>query len=204
MKEMWDERYGSVQYAYGTEPNVFFKYALEEYKPGKKILFPADGEGRNSVYAATLGYETVSFDLSEEARKKALKLASERGVQIEYQVGDFKGLHYQPASFDAAVLIFAHFPADLQSGYHRAIAELVKPGGLIILEGFSKNNLPLREKNPQVGGPANPAMLFTVDGIRDDFFNFEILELAETETELKEGKYHLGKASLIRFVGRKL
>jgi hypothetical protein len=47
-------------------------------------------------------------------------------------------------------------------------------------------------------------MLFSIEEIKKEFstLNFEILE--EEEIELQEGAYHKGKASVIRFVGRKI
>ncbi len=200
---MWDQRYRSDEYAYGTEPNVFFREVLNSYPVGSRILFPADGEGRNSVYAASLGHEVHAFDLSKEARKKALKLADKQGVTIDYTTGDFANMDFKPETFDAAALIFAHFPADLLSIYHNKIGKLVKTGGFIILEGFSKQNLPLREQNPAVGGPANPDMLFSAEQIQRDFLDFKIILLKEVERELNEGRYHNGTARLIRFIGQK-
>ena len=106
-------------------------------------------------------------------------------------------------SFDAAALIYAHFPPPLISPYHQKIAGLVKPHGLVFLEGFSVNNLPLRLKDPRVGGPDNPDMLFSTSSIESDFESFEILQLEEAEIQLNEGQFHNGKAKVIRFVGRK-
>jgi hypothetical protein len=48
MKEFWNERYANEEYAYGEEPNEFFKQELARLQPGR-ILLPADGEGRNGV-----------------------------------------------------------------------------------------------------------------------------------------------------------
>lgn len=31
MKEMWDNRYRANDYAYGTEPNTFYKQTLDEH-----------------------------------------------------------------------------------------------------------------------------------------------------------------------------
>lgn len=52
MKEMWDKRYGNTEYAYGEEPNAFFKKTLDKLDLKGSILLPAEGEGRNAVYAA--------------------------------------------------------------------------------------------------------------------------------------------------------
>ena len=200
---MWDNRYRAATYAYGRSPNDFFKSSLEKYQPKGTILMPAEGEGRNAVYAAKAGLEVSAFDISVEGKNKALQLAREEHVSIDYQVGDFLKMDFSENHFDAAALIYAHFPLHLLADYHKRIARLIRPHGLIILEGFSKNNLPLREKNPGIGGPDKVEMLFSEESIIRDFPKFEVLELAEVETELSEGEYHNGIAKVIRFVGKK-
>ena len=200
---MWDNRYRDATYAYGKAPNDFFKSSVEKYQPEGIILMPAEGEGRNAVYAAKAGLEVYAFDISVEGRNKALQLAREEHVSIDYQVGDFQKMDFPEDHFDAAALIYAHLPLHLLADYHKIIARLIKPHGLVILEGFSKNNLPLREKNPGIGGPDKIEMLFSEESIIRDFPNFEVLELAEVETELSEGEYHNGIAKVIRFVGKK-
>jgi cyclopropane fatty-acyl-phospholipid synthase-like methyltransferase len=203
MKAMWDELYGQKEYAYGVNPNEFLKEALQRYKVRGKILFPADGEGRNGVYAAEQGLLVTSFDLSIEGKKKALNLAEERGVQLRYEVGNLFEQDVLAPEYDAVALIYAHFPPNLRAQYHQKVVDLLAEGGLIIIEGFSTNNLPYREKNPKVGGPANIEMLFTEEMMQTDFRNLEILYLEEVETELKEGLYHVGLGKVIRFIGRK-
>jgi hypothetical protein len=74
MKEQWNERYSASEYIYGTGPNTWLVEKLAGLQPGK-ILFPAEGEGRNAVHAARLGWNVAAFDQSEAGRKKALKLA---------------------------------------------------------------------------------------------------------------------------------
>ena len=203
MKDFWDNRYADKAYAYGTQPNDFFKNCLEKYDVTGSILLPAEGEGRNAVYAATRGLDVTAFDISIEGQKKALKLADENKVKINYYAGAFEELDFKDQQFDAAALIFAHFPPDLLSVYHERIAALIKPGGLLILEGFSKNHIRMQETNPDAGGPKNVEMLFSEESIASDFPGFEILKLEEDEVELHEGKYHNGLSRVIRFVGRK-
>lgn len=203
MKEFWDKRYGATDFAYGTEPNVFFKACLENFKPTGTILLPAEGEGRNAVFAAKYGLDVHAFDISEAGKNKALRLASLEQTSINYQLGDFLKMDYPENSFDVAALIFSHFPPHLLANYHQKVARLVKHNGLIFLEGFSKNNLPLRAKNPAIGGPDNVEMLFSKASIKADFPNFDIVQLEEVETELNEGEYHQGIAKVIRFIGKK-
>ncbi|WP_147676066.1 class I SAM-dependent methyltransferase [Algibacter pacificus] len=203
MKDMWDERYASEDYAYGIEPNTFFKNTINAYNLKGKILLPAEGEGRNAVYAAKKGLEVTAFDISIEGKNKALKLCQQEHVTINYAVGNFFDLDIINTTYNCAALIFAHFPPTLLSKYHKKISELIVPNGMIILEGFSKNNLKLREKNPNIGGPKNEDFLFTKETIEKDFPDFEIILLEEQQVELAEGLFHKGTASVIRFIGRK-
>lgn len=204
MKEMWDNRYVVNEYIYGENPNEYFKYAIDTFLPSGKILLPAEGEGRNAVYAAQKGLETVAFDQSAEGKSKAEKLANKAGVEIDYQVGEFSGLSFANENFDAAALIYAHFAPQLRSRYHRLIGNLINPGGLIIVEGFSKQHIEYQNINPNIGGPRNIDMLYTKEMIQNDFSDFEPIELIETEVELSEGSGHNGIGKVIRFIGKKL
>lgn len=87
MKAFWNQRYDEPEYAYGTQPNLFFKDQLDQLTPGK-LLMPAEGEGRNAVYAAGKGWEVTAFDSSSSGQKKALRLAQEKKVTLNYLVAD--------------------------------------------------------------------------------------------------------------------
>ncbi len=200
---MWDERYSSSDYAYGTDPNKFLEDTINKYALTGRILFPAEGEGRNAVFAAKKGMEVTAFDISTEGKRKALNLAEKENVKIKYEVGNFFDLDLVYEKYDIVALIFAHFPPPVLSKYHQKIADLVEEGGMIILEGFSKGHLPLRNTNPKVGGPNKMEMLFSIESIKNDFPGFEIIKLEELQVELKEGKYHNGIGKVIRFIGKK-
>lgn len=201
-QDRWDERYSEEGYAYGIEPNEYLKKQLQKLNLGT-ILFPAEGEGRNAVYAAQLGWNVSAFDTSKEGKKKALQLAEKKDVTIDYKVGLLPNLKYRREQFDVIALIFAHFPPEIKSQYHQLLSSYVKPDGIVILEAFSKKNLEYRFKNEKIGGPKDLDTLFSLEEVKADFHNFEIIELVEKEVELNEGLYHIGKGSVIRFVGRK-
>ncbi|MFO7822637.1 MAG: class I SAM-dependent methyltransferase [Cyclobacterium sp.] len=202
MKTFWNERYKSNEYVYGEAPNAFLAATLVKLKPGK-ILFPAEGEGRNAVFAARSGWEVVAFDWSEEGLKKATILAEKEKVHISYDLGSMEEIHYKAGSFDALALVFAHFPEDLRAAYHRKISSFLKPGGYLIIEGFSKAHLQFNAVNPKAGGPKNEGMLFSLEDIRSDFPEIEWELLEEVNESLEEGNYHVGEAALIRGFGRK-
>ena len=201
--DRWNDRYSNEEFAYGTEPNNYLKEQLEKLEPGT-ILFPAEGEGRNAVFAATKGWEVFAFDISNEGKNKALQLADHQNVAIDYQVGELQTLNFRAEQFDVIALIYAHFPADIKSPIHRMLDQYLRKGGVIIFEAFSKNHLDYIAKNEKVGGPKDIGSLFSTVEIKADFPNYEIIQLEETEIELNEGLFHNGTGSVIRFVGRKL
>ncbi|MFN8310804.1 MAG: class I SAM-dependent methyltransferase [Chitinophagales bacterium] len=201
--ERWNERYSDAVFAYGELPNEFLKEQLQKLTPGS-ILFPAEGEGRNAVFAATLGWKTTAFDISSAGRNKAQLLAQKNDVTIQYLVGELDDLHFQNAPFDAIALIYAHFPAPVKSQIHKKLDTLLRVGGCIIFEAFSKKHLQYQSKNEKVGGPKDIESLFSLEEIQADFPNYKIIQLEECEIELQEGRYHNGTGSVIRFVGMKL
>jgi 2-polyprenyl-3-methyl-5-hydroxy-6-metoxy-1,4-benzoquinol methylase len=203
MKEFWNKRYSSEQYAYGELPNEYFRETISGLDPGK-ILLPAEGEGRNAVFAASIGWDVSAFDISEAGKEKAEQLAEKHGVGINYLMGDVESLAFEAESFDAIGLVFAHFPGMIRQKIHHRLSTYLKHGGHLIMEAFSKKHLAYNMINEKAGGPKDEDMLYTVEDIRSDFPGYHILELIETDTSLHEGEYHQGKASVIRFFGKKL
>lgn len=68
----WNDRYRHSEYAFGEAPNEYCKAQIDKLPTGKAI-FAAEGEGRNAVYAATLGWDVSAFDISIEGKKKSTK-----------------------------------------------------------------------------------------------------------------------------------
>lgn len=201
-KKRWDDRYSHEDYAFGTEPNDYLRDQLVKFPTGN-ILFAAEGEGRNAIFAARHGWTVSAFDISDQGKVKALRLAEKNNVSIDYLVGELPMLGYNPATFDAIALIYAHFPAPIKSQYHKFLHTLLRPGGLVIFEAFSKNHLAYRKRNERVGGPTDIESLFSIEEIQADFPGYDIIELREEVVDLHEGPYHSGTGSVIRFVGRK-
>jgi 2-polyprenyl-3-methyl-5-hydroxy-6-metoxy-1,4-benzoquinol methylase len=198
MKKFWDERYSQEEMIYGNEPNEFFREQIQNLKPGK-ILLPAEGEGRNAVYAATQGWDVHAFDFSDAGRTKALKLASKLGVSIDYQLSAAEDFNCPPNSLDAVALIYVHFPPVIRLAFHAKIIHWLKPGGKVILEAFHPEQL---EGYPS-GGPKDKTLLYTADMLKQDFEGLTINLLEEKEIELSEGTYHLGKGYVTRMVATK-
>ncbi|MEM7657949.1 MAG: class I SAM-dependent methyltransferase [Bacteroidota bacterium] len=196
-QDFWNQRYQQPIYAYGEAPNVFFAAEIDQLAPGK-ILLPAEGEGRNAVFAARKGWEVEAFDISREGQQKAQQLAGKYEVNISYQCYGFANLAFPASSFDCIALIFAHQPAAVRAAYFSALVPLLKPGGTLILEGFSTDQL-----GKSSGGPKRIDMLFSEEQLNSDFAALSQRKIFQIEVELDEGPYHQGVASVIRMVGIK-
>lgn len=199
---MWNERYNDRDYVYGEDPNAFLKACLDGLSPGT-ILFPAEGEGRNAVFAARMGWKVSAFDQSTSGKVKADQLAIKYVAQIDYRVGDLASIEYDQEDFDALALVYAHFPAENRRKYHKKLVSYLKEGAVLILEAFSKSHVHNQVINPQVGGPKRLEMLYDLEELKQDFDGFQWELAVEVETELNEGKLHRGKASVIRLFGIK-
>ena len=191
--DFWDARYEDEAYAYGTEPNAYFRQQLDLLPPGRLLLL-AEGEGRNAVYAAKRGWQVTAVDFSDEGRAKALRLAVAQGVRLDYQVADLTALGWlRPGYYDAVGLIYAHLgPADRRA-VHAAAAASLAPGGHLILEAFSPRQLGLPS-----GGPKSAEMLCEPATLAEDFAGLNILENHALGVVLHEGSFHAGPANVVR------
>ena len=194
MKAFWDKRYEDQTYVYGTRPNEFLRTFLSGQKPGS-ILFPAEGEGRNAVFAASQGWEVEAFDFSEAGKVKAMELANQHQVFFPYHVSDYASFEPTRGPFDVVALVYTHAPSEVRSRFHRRLTQFLAPGGAVILEGFSKNQL-----GRSSGGPKNLDMLLDENGLKEDFSELKIQQLEEIEVELNEGPFHQGLASVVRLI----
>lgn len=195
--DFWNERYAAKEYAYGRHPNVFFAQWLTGQTPGK-ILLPCDGEGRNAVYAATCGWLVYASDLSTSGYQKAQSLAREQGVEITFVVEDVLTAMWPANQYDAVGLFYAHFPEEQRRQLHAQCVAALKPGGSLVLEAFSKDQI-----GKVSGGPRQKPILYDPADLREDFSLLGIEQLTSLNVELDEGIYHQGLASVVRLVGRK-
>ncbi len=196
--DFWDSRYDEEGFAYGIMPNVFLSSFSDIFKTGQKVLVIGDGEGRNGVWLAEQGCTVVSVDSSRVGMVKAQNLATEKGVEIEAICADLNNWDWPESEFDFIVIIYVHFPPDVRALLHHKVILALKPGGQLIMESFTPEQL-----NYSSGGPPVLEMLYTIDMIKEDFKLLEIQQLKECITELNEGKYHCGEAAVVRLLAKK-
>jgi cyclopropane fatty-acyl-phospholipid synthase-like methyltransferase len=193
---MWNQRYGSNDFAYGTEPNSFLAQNAKILVG--PVLSLAEGEGRNAVFLASLGLDVLGVDGSEVGLAKAQKLAASRGVAIRTEVADLATYEPPENFYGSVVSISAHLPSTIRKRLHRLIERCLKPGGIMLLEAYTKAQL-----TRNTGGPKDPDMLMNRADIEKEFPNCEPILSREIEREIFEGQFHSGLASVVQFIARK-
>ena len=193
--DFWNARYAEPGFAYGTEPNAFLASQRKYLQPGMKALAVADGEGRNGVWLAQQGLDVLSVDSSKVGLRKARELAKSRGVSIRTELADLTRWQWPENEFDIVAAIFIHFPPEHRARMHEKMRRALKPGGVLIMEAFTPEQLKYK-----TGGPPVREMLYTVEMVREEFSKGEILLLQQMLTDLHEGPYHRGTASVVRLI----
>ena len=197
--EVWNSRYDTEEYLFGTAPNGWLRDHAHIWAPGSRVLCVADGEGRNSVFLAGRGLRVDAFDPAANAVAKARHLTNERGVTVQFSVADCDTYPWPEAAYDGVAAIFVQF-ADppLRTRLFAHIVRALKPGGTLILQGYTPKQLEYG-----TGGPSQPSHLYTDEMLRKAFAELRILELREYEAELREGTGHLGRSALIGLVAER-
>ena len=193
----WDERYSEPGFSYGTEPNDFLLSAADRIPRGK-ILSLAEGEGRNAVYLASLGYRVTGVDGSEVGLRKAMDLAAERAVAITAVAADLSEFEIVPRQWDGIIAIFCHVPSALRIPLHQGAVEGLKPGGVFVLEAFSKEQLAYG-----TGGPSSLDMLMSLEDLKLELAGLNFVQAVQIERPVHEGRRHTGLASVIQLIGIK-
>jgi cyclopropane fatty-acyl-phospholipid synthase-like methyltransferase len=204
---VWDERYSGEEFHFGTEPNEFLVSQKSLLKPGMNCLAVADGEGRNGVWLAGQGLQVLSVDASAVALSKAKKLAEQRGVTLRFEQVDLMHNSWPVLSnveggencFDVVAAIFIQFaPPGMREQMFAHIKRCLKPGGLLLLQGYTPRQLEYK-----TGGPSQAENLYTEPMLRKEFSDMEIVHLSEHDAVISEGEGHSGMSALIDLVARK-
>ena len=194
--ERWNGRYAPESYLFGTAPNAFLAAQKARLPQRGRALSIADGEGRNGVWLAEHGLDVVSMDFSPVAQAKARALAARRGVTITTEQVDLANWDWPADAYDVIVVIFAQ-PLE-KTALFAGIRRALKPGGLLLLEGY-----PPKQLEYGTGGPGEVERLYTRADLEAGFGSFSRIDITEYDAEIYEGDGHGGMSALIDLVGIK-
>ncbi|PQZ57704.1 SAM-dependent methyltransferase [Bacillus sp. MYb209] len=198
MNNFWDDRFKSNEYFYGEEPNIFIQEQAFRLVNHNKVIAFAEGEGRNAIFLARQGHEVTAIDYSEGGLEKTKKLAAKHNVKVHTKKVDLLADSLPANEFDAAIMVFGHFHTDNQRMILNKMIHTIKPGGLIMIEVYLKQQL-----NYGTGGPKDIDMLYDPIDILTWCEEHEVIHFFNGEQERIEGKGHTGLAHVIQVVIRK-
>ena len=195
----WNARFEGQDYAYGTAPADFVAARMAGLDARARVLTIAEGEGRNAVWLARQGYRVTAVEPTDNGRLKALALAAQHGVALDWQARDLQDYDWPEGTFDAALGCFFQFAApDFRNQILAGLGRALRAGGMLFLHGFSTRQLANAS-----GGPRAEEQLWTVERILSEFPGWPVLRASDYDATLAEGPGHAGRAALVDVIVRK-
>jgi SAM-dependent methyltransferase len=197
-QDMWNQRFSTPDYVFGEAPNAFLVSQASRLGQGVALAV-ADGEGRNGVWLAEQGFSVDAFDFSAPAIEKAKALAAKKQVSLNLSCTDWQSFNWKSDHYDLVVGIFFQFATPLERDeLFEKIKLSLKPGGVLLIQGYGKDQLQHR-----TGGPGKLEHLYDEELLRQAFSGFEVQVCHTYETTLQEGAGHSGTSALVGFVAQK-
>jgi len=194
---MWNALLNDDGQTNDTEVNAFLGSVLGFFERGR-LLCLGENEATNAVYLATYGFDVVAVDPTITGIARLQQLAREHSVTIETHHVNFADFEFGIARFDTIVLLFCHIPQALRRIVHHRATLALKPGGLLILEGFRPEQLAI--------GPCGHdslSLLMTRADILAELSTLDMIRVGEVERLLEEGPRRSGKAATLDIIARK-
>jgi SAM-dependent methyltransferase len=199
MNYVWDERYSEPGKSFGEQPNDF----LASQRPiilnaGKRALCLGEGEGRNALWLAQMGFDVTAVDLSAVGLRNAADRAAKLSLSLTTVQADLAVWQIEPDRWDLIVSIFCHLPSVTRGTLYRNVGSGLSTDGLFILEAYTPSQLARG-----TGGPSDPDFLANGAQLRTELPGIDFLEMREISRDVREGQRHTGMADVVQIVGRK-
>lgn len=159
----WDARYAAADLVWSATPNRWVEAELTGLPAGRALDLAA-GEGRNALWLASRGWRVTAVDFSRVALAKGRQAADATGVDgIEWVVADLLDYQPDPGGYNAVIIAYLQLAADQRRAVLARAATALAKGGVLLVVAHDLANLA-----GGVGGPQDPAVLYTVDDVRAD------------------------------------
>lgn len=177
-RSRWDARYATGGQDIGG-PNPLVAAALSDLAAGRAVDLGA-GSGRHAIWLARQGWRVQAVDFSEVGIARGEQTARAEGLEIDWVVDDARTwAPTDAASLDLVLVSHLHLPVDVLA---RATGWLAAGGHLVVV-AHSERNL-----NEGVGGPSDPALLYSPADLRAATGGLDILRLEELSRSTDSGR----------------
>lgn len=166
----WNARYAGTERLFSSVPNQLLVELTKGLAPGSAVDLGA-GEGRNSLWLASQGWDVTAVDLSDVALERLSSYAEQGNLSVTTKVSDIESYLGQGYRFDLVVMAYIHVMPEDRKRMLEAASEAVAPGGHLFVVGHHLDSL-------GKGGPSQPERLYTEDIFLDSLPGLELL-LAE-------------------------
>lgn len=181
MRSLWDARYEAKGALWGAEPNQYLVEIAQTLDPGTALDLGC-GQGRNSLWLASRGFEVTGLDLSPVAIEQATAVAAELELNVSFESVDLTTWDPSDRVWDLVVLTYLHLSNKRRPVVHDAARRAVAAGGRVVVIAHHLDNF-----ENGVGGPPVPDLLFTEQQLANDFSDFEILRNEKVIRTTDEG-----------------
>ena len=152
--------------AFNTSPNAFLVAVTKGVTPGRS-LDVGMGQGRNTIYLAQQGWDSVGFDPAERAVAAAREQATKLGVKITTHVARAEDFNWGDAQWDLIVLSYVG-----AREYAANVFRALRPGGMVVVEGFHRD----ATKTRPIGG----AVVFDTNELLQLFAPLRVVRYEDT------------------------
>jgi SAM-dependent methyltransferase len=165
--ERWNRILTAPKPAFNTEPNAFLVTMTKGLKPGRS-LDVGMGQGRNTIYLAQQGWDSVGFDPADRAVAAAKEQAQKLGVTITTQVARSQEFEWGEAKWDLIVLSYVG-----GREFVNEVLRALRPGGMVIVEGFHRD----ATKTRSIGG----SVVFDTNELPQLFAKLRVVRYEEVD-----------------------
>jgi SAM-dependent methyltransferase len=184
--EMWNRILTSPKAAFSREPNAFLVTMTKDLKPGRS-LDVGMGQGRNTIYLAQQGWDSVGFDPADRAVAAAQDDAKKLGVKITTSVARAEDFDWGENQWDLIVLSYVG-----AREYVTKVMRALRPGGMVIVEAFHRD---ATRKGP-IGGD----VVFDTNELPKLFAGLRIVRYEDTDAK---GDFGLDQTRVVRIAAVK-
>lgn len=184
-RDYWNGKFSDPQTQFKREPSRLLVDAIRGRHPARALDIGM-GEGRNAIFLAQQGWQTTGVDLSDVAVAQAKARAAQLHVSLTAIVDNLDHYDFGKNQWDLIAFFYMHgwYHAAKPASHERILAAL-KPGGLLVIEGFARLDWFMYQPNE----------------LLRDFAALRVLRYEDTEDEAEWAPGT--KSPVIRFVGEK-
>jgi SAM-dependent methyltransferase len=184
--ERWNRILTAPKPAFNTAPNAFLVTMTKGVKPGRS-LDVGMGQGRNTIYLAQQGWDSVGFDPADRAVAAAQEQAKTLGVRITTHVSRAEDFDWGTAQWDLIVLSYVG-----AREYVSQVSRALRPGGMVVVEAFHRD----ATKAHPIGG----AVVFDTNELLQLFKELRVVRYEDTNAV---GDFGLSDTRVVRLAAVK-